>query len=185
MTAGAAVSSQDKKLGLGREVRTAWVRELDQALTEVESVVVAKIGKVSTRELNNLRHLLEPVDGSFHVVKNSLCRIAFRSRGWDELDSMLEGTCAITPIRGDAAAACKILVQFSKTNEGFVVRGGRIGSEVLQSKDIGVLANLPSRQVLLAQVAAVAQSPMRNLAVVLQAPIRALALVLNAVKNLK
>ena len=176
-----AAVTEEKELRLGQQVRATWVRGLDQALGSIEAVVVAKVEKVPTRDLNKLRQLLEPIEGSFHLVKNSLCRIAFRNQGWDGLDSLLEGTCAITPLRGDVAAACKVLVQFSKDHEGFTLRGGRVGKDLLQAKELTALAHLPARPVLLGQLAAVAQSPMRNLAVVLQAPIRALALVFSAV----
>lgn len=181
MSTAAAAEVSEKKLRLGRQVRVGWVRELDQALTEVGAVLVAKVEKVPTRDLNQLRRLLAPAESSFHMVKNSLCRIAFRNRGWDGLDLFLEGTCAIAPVRGDAAEVCKVLVQFSKDHEGFVLRGGRIGKDLLQAEELKVLAHLPPRQVLLGQVAAVFQAPIRSLVVALQAPIRSLALAWSAV----
>lgn len=185
MNAVAVAEAPEKEMRLGQQVRVAWVRELDQALDAVGAVVVIKVGTVPTRDLNQLRQLLEPMQGSFHMVKNSLCRVAFRNRGWEGLDPLLEGGCAIIPLRGDVAAACKVLVQFSKGHEGFVLRGGRVGEELLQAQELLVLAHLPSRQVLLGQVAAVMISPIRNLAVVLQAPIRSLALVFSAVARKK
>lgn len=181
----AAVMEETKPLRLGQELRGSWIREIEGSLEGAESVIVAKVERVETRALNKLRDQLGPLQGSFHVVKNSLCRIAFRSRGWEELEGLFEGTCGISPVRGDMAAVCKLLVQFSKDHEGFVLRGGRMGKEFLQAKDLSALAKLPSRQVLLGQLAAVAQAPMRNLAVVLQAPIRSLALALKAVAQKK
>ena len=180
-----AVAEEPKKLRLGQEIRASWVKDLGISLKDADAVVVAKVEKVETRALNQLRDQLEPIESSFHIVKNSLCRVAFRSRGWEGLDGMLEGTCGITPVRGDLAAACKLLVQFAKDHEGFVLRGGRMGSELLQAQDLSALARLPSRQVLLGQMASVLQSPIRNLAVVMQAPIRALALALKAAAQKK
>lgn len=185
MNAVAVAEAPEQEMRLGRQVRVAWVRELDQALAAVCAVVVIKVGTVPTRDLNQLRQWLEPMQGSFHRVKNSLCRVAFRNRGWEGLDPLLEGGCAIIPLRGDVAAACKVLVQFSKSHEGFVLQGGRIGEDLLQAKELLVLAHLPSRQVLLGQVAAVMISPIRNLAMVLQAPIRSLALAFGAVARKK
>lgn len=181
----ATVTEEKKPLRLGQEVRGSWVRDLEGVLGGVEGVVVTQVGKVPTRDLNQLRQQLEPMQGTFHIVKNSLCRIAFRNRGWEGLDEMLAGTCGITPVRGDIAAACKLLVQFAKDHEGFVLRGGRMGAERLEPKDLSALARLPSRQVLLGQVASVLQAPIRNLATVLQAPIRNLALVLKGVAQKK
>lgn len=181
----AAVMEETKPLRLGRELRGSWIREIEGVLEGAESVIVAKMERVEARELNKLRNQLESLQGSFHIVKNSLCRIVFRSRGWEELEGLFEGTCGISPVRGDMAAACKLLVQFSKDHEGFVLQGGRMGKDLLHAKDLSALARLPSRQVLLGRLAAVAQAPMRNLAVVLQAPIRSLALALKAVAQKK
>lgn len=185
MSAAVTEPAEKKELRLGQQVRVSWVRDLDQALNQADAVLVAKVEKVPTRDLNQLRQQLGPLSSSFHMVKNSLCRISFRNQGWEGLDAFLTGTCAVTPIRGDAAAAAKLLVQFSKSHEGFVLQGGRIGKDLLKTQELKTLAQLPSRQVLLGQVAAMAQSPIRNFAVVLQAPLRALALAFSAVARKK
>ena len=178
--------AEAKKLGkaprLGQKVRAVWVRDLNGSLSKVESVVVAKVEKVSTRDLNQLRRSL---NGSFYVVKNSLCRIAFREKGWADLEKALEGTCAVSPIEGDVAAAAKLLVQFAKDHEGFVLKGGVLTGQVVDAKELKSLAALPSRQALLSQLAGIMQSPLRNLAFVMNAPIRGLAIALAAVAKKK
>lgn len=180
-----AALTEEKPLRLGQEVRSSWVRDLDTLLGDVGTILVARIDRVPTRDLNQLRNALETMSGSFHVVKNSLCRKVFKKQGWEGIGAFLQGTCGISPIQGDVAAVCKLLVQFSKDHEGFVLQGGRVGKDLLQAKDLVVLAKLPSRQVLLGQLAAVAISPVRSLAVVLQAPLRNLALLLKAVGEKK
>ena len=167
---------------LGRQVRMGWVRELGHALSEVESVVIAKIDRVSARDLNQLRNSL---GGSFYVVKNSLGRLAFRQRGWNELEKLLQGTCGIGTVRGDAVAACKLLVQFAKEHEGFVLQGGVLTGQALGAQDLMALARLPTREVLLSQLAGVFQSPLRRLAFALQGPIRALAMTFSAIGQKK
>ncbi len=177
-----AEAKQEKPPRLGQQVRASWVRDLSQALSQVDTVVVAKMGRVPTRDLNQLRRSL---NGSFYVVKNSLCRIAFREKGWTDLEKVLEGTCAISPVEGDVAAVAKLLVQFAKDHEGFALQGGVLTGQMMGAKELKSLAALPSRQVLLSQLAGIAQAPMRGLAVVLSAPIRALAVVLAAVAKNK
>jgi len=178
----AAAVQEEKKVGLGRKVRTSWLRDLNHTLSEVDGVVVAKLDQVPTRDLNHLRHSL---DGSFTVVKNSLCRLAFREKGWADLEKVLEGTCAISPIRGDVAALAKLLVQFQKEHQGFVLQGGILTGQMLGAEELKTLAALPSRQALLSQLAGVVQSPLRSLAFVLNAPIRGLAIALAAVAQKK
>ena len=178
----ATAVQEEKKTGLGRQVRDSWMRELKGSLSDAEGVVVAKLDHVPTRDLNKLRHSLE---GSLYVVKNSLCRIAFREKGWTDLEKTLDGTCAISPVRGDVAALAKLLVQFQKDHDGFVLQGGFLTGQTLGAKELKSLAALPSRPVLLSQLAGVLQSPLRNLAFLMNAPIRQLALALAAVAKKK
>ncbi len=179
----AAVAEAAKKpQRLGQKVRAAWVRDLNNSLSKVENVVVVKLEKVPTRDLNRLRQSL---NGSLYMVKNSLCRIAFREKGWADLEKSLEGTCAVSPIEGDVAAAAKLLVQFAKDHEGFVLQGGMLTGQAMDAKELKSLAALPSRQVLLSQLAGILQSPLRSLAFVANAPIRGLAIALSAVAKKK
>lgn len=181
-----AVAEQtDKPVSLGRQVRNTWVRDIHAVLAEANSVVVAAAQKVPTRSLNQLRQNLQPMDGSVLVVKNSLCRLVFKNLGWGDLDKMVDGTCVVSSVRGDTAAAVKLLVQFAKENEGFQIKGGWLSGQVMQAADVKSIAHLPSRQVLLSQLAGILISPIRNLAFVMQAPIRGLAVGLSAVAKKK
>ena len=177
---GAEKTVAPAKVRLGQQVRTNWVHDLGKQLSTVDSVVVAQVQKVPTRDLNQLRQQLESQEGSFNVVKNALCRLAFKKKGWTNLEELLQGTCGITPIRGDAVAAAKLLVEFAKGHEGFVLKGGMMGGAVLTAKDLSALAKLPTRQVLLSQLAGVMQMPLQNLAMLLSSPIRQFALTLAA-----
>ena len=165
---------------LGQKVRASWVQDLKSSLTGVEALFVARMDRIPTRDLNQLRDSLKLFQGEFLVVKNSLCRLTFRELGWAGLEPKLVGTCGISPVRGDMAAACKLLATFSKNHEGFTLQGGVLKGQFLESKDVAVLGKLPSREILLSQLAGVAQSPLRNLAFLLQGPIRSLAIVLGA-----
>ena len=178
----AVASRAEKPLRLGQQVRVGWVRELSEALTHVDSVVIAKIDRVPARDVNQLRRAM---GGSFYVVKNSLCRLALRQKGWNDLEKLLQGTCGIGAIQGDAAAACKLLVQFSKEHEGFVLQGGVLTGQMLGVQDLQNLARLPAREVILSQLAGIVQSPLRRLAFALQGPIRSLAMTLAAVGQKK
>ena len=178
----ASAAGEKKKAGLGRQVRDSWVRDLNTTLAQAEGGVVAKLDHVPTRDLNKLRHSL---DGSLVVVKNSLCRIAFKEKGWTDLEKALDGTCAISPVRGDVVALAKLLVQFQKEHDGFALQGGILTGQTLGAKELKALASLPSRPVLLSQLAGVLQSPLRSLAFLMNAPIRGLAIALSAVAKKK
>ena len=175
-------SPAENPVRLGQQVRIGWVRELTGVLSQVETVVIAKIERVPARNINQLRRAL---GGSFYVVKNSLCRLAFRQRGWNELEKFLQGTCGVGAIQGDAAAACKLLVQFSKDHEGFVLQGGVLTGQILGVQELQALARLPAREVILSQLAGIVISPLHRLAFALQGPIRSLAMTLSAIGQKK
>jgi len=176
---------KEKPLRLGQQVRVGLVRDLKEALSGAEVVFVAKVDRVPSRELNQLRNSLKSLESDFMVVKNTLCRLTFRERGWLPLEKKLEGTCGVSPVRGDVVQACKLLTTFSKDHEGFVLQGGILNGQLLESKDVVALGKLPPRPVLLSQLAGVVQMPIRNLAFLLQGPLRSLALALGAVKQKK
>ena len=183
--AGAVLEEGSPKVRVGRQVRAGIVRSLQKALEGAEAVVVARVEKIPARELNQLRRSLGPLRSDFMVVKNRLGRATFRGIGWSGLEKAFEGTCGISPVRGDVTAVCKLLAAFSKEHEGFVFRGGILKGQVLEAKELAALARMPGRQVLLAQLVGMAQSPLRRLAVLAQGPIRSLALLLSAVGQKK
>ncbi len=174
-----------KKLRLGQQVRIGLVRDLKSSLSDVEVLVVSKMERVSTRELNQLRLSLKALQADLIVVKNSLGKMTFRDRGWTDLEKALTGTCGISPVRGDVSSVCKLLSIFSKSHEGFVLQGGILKGQLLQPQDLMVLGKLPSREVLLSQLAGIAQSPIRSFAFLLQGPIRSLAVMLSALAQKK
>ena len=166
---------------VGAGLRRRWVSELGKDLSEVEAILVARLERVPTAELNRLRHTLAAQDSTFQVVKNSLCRLVFRDRGWSQLEKLLDGTCGVSPVRGDATAVTKLLVQFARGREGFTLRGGIVEGEFLAPAELTALARLPSRQVLLAQAASGIQAPLSGLVGTLQGVIRQMAGVLHAI----
>lgn len=172
-----------KPLRMGQQVRVGLVRDLKTTLSGVDTLVVAKVDRVATRNLNQLRRALSLEQASFLMVKNSLCKVAFKDLGWVDLGKTLEGTCGVSSIQGDVSKISRLLAGFSKDHEGFVLKGGILKGQFLDTQEWLLLGRLPSREVLLSQCAGILQLPIRNLAMVLQGPVRALALALAALKQ--
>ena len=103
------------------------------------------------------------------MFKNTLARRAIEGRGLDEITSCSRGPVAIAFVRGDAAAAAKALRDFGKDNPALVVKGGLLGERVITPADIDALADLPSREVMLAQIAGMFQAPLTKAAGLFQA----------------
>jgi large subunit ribosomal protein L10 len=108
-----------------------------------------------------------------------------REAGFEGLEQFLTGPTAIAFVQGDAAAAAKALRDQAKANPLLIVKGGVIGSTTMTKRDLDVLADLPSREVLLAQFAGALQAPLVKTAGLLQALPRNMAYGLKALIDQK
>ena len=119
------------------------------------------------------------------MYKNTLARFAAQNAGLDGLVDLLVGPSGITFANGDIAAAAKALRDAAKANPLLVIKGGAMGSTALSAKDVEALADLPSREVLLAMFAGALQAPLVKTAGLLQALPRNFAYGLKALIDQK
>jgi large subunit ribosomal protein L10 len=168
-----------------RQEKVAVVEEVTAKLNEASAVIVTEYRGMSVGQLAALRRQLRPAGGEYKVYKNTLARFAAENAGLPGLAELLVGPSGITFITGDAAAVAKALRDASKANPLLVLKGGVIGGKVISAKDVEALAELPSREVLLAQFAGALQAPMVKMAGLLQAMPRNLAYGLKALIDQK
>jgi len=169
--------------GTGREPRAdkvAVVKEIVAKMNEADAVFVTEYRGLTVAQLAGVRNALRP-NGAEHVVyKNTLAKLAIREVGLDSLDELLVGPTALTFVKGDVAGAAKALRDSAKTLPALVVKGGVLGQALLSDKDVKALADLPSREELLAQFAGALQAPLVKTAGLLQALPRNFAYGLSA-----
>jgi len=152
-----------------RPEKVAVVNEVRGKLAESDAALLTEYRGMTVKALADLRRQLRPAGGEYKVYKNTLVRFAARDVGIAELDELLTGPTAITFVKGDAAAVAKTLRDFAKTNPHLIVKGGVLGSKVLSVDEVQALADLPSREILLAQLAGAFQAPLVKMAGLLQA----------------
>ena len=168
-----------------RPEKVAVVAEVTEKLANADAVLLTEYRGMTVAQLASLRRALRPIGAEYKVYKNTLVRRAADEAGFADLNDQLVGPTAITFVTGDVAAAAKALRDFGRTNPLLVIKGGALGTKVVSDADVQALADLPSRDVLLAQLAGAFQAPMTKMAGLLQALPRNFAYGLKALIDQK
>ena len=154
---------------MARPEKVAVVEEIRTKLDEADAAVLTEYRGLTVHELAELRASLRPTGTQYKVFKNTLARRAIEGRGLEEITDLFEGPVAIAFVQGDAASAAKALREFGRDHDALVVKGGLLGEKVVTPTDIEALAELPSREVLLTQIAGLFQQPLTRAAGLFQA----------------
>jgi large subunit ribosomal protein L10 len=168
-----------------RPEKVAVVEEVRKHFDDSDGAILTEYRGLKVKDLADLRRSLAASGSEYKIYKNTLVRLATREVGLGDLDGLLEGPTGIAFVRGDAAAAAKSLRDFARTNNLLIVKGGVLGDKVLSAADTTALADLPSREVLLARLAGGIAAPLQQLAGLLQALPRNLAYGLAALRDQK
>ena len=171
----------------GTSAKIAAVAELKEKLSASKGVVLTDYRGLTVAQDTKLRSKLREAGVEYRVVKNTMTRIAANEIGIDGLDSYLEGPTAIAISETDPVAPAKIIAEFVKEHKLKVlgVKAGLVEGKVIDAAGVKALAELPPREVLIAQVLAGMQSPIVGLVNVLQGSIRNVVYALDAVRQQK
>ena len=159
------------------------VAELVESLRGAESVVLAEFSGLTVAQSSALRRELRASNSSLHVVKNTLLGKAADQVGIEGLAPFLKGPTALAVSRDDLVAPAKVVYTFQRANKELQIKAGILTGKVITAAQVRQLADLPAREVLLAQVAGGMKAPLYALASVITAPLRNLAYGLGALAN--
>lgn len=130
---------------------------------------------MTVAELTDLRRNLKKAGVHFHVVKNTLARIAAEKAGKKDLSDLFEGPLAVAFSTGEATVPAKVLNDLARTGKSpLKIKGGFLGNKILRAADVEALAMLPPREVIIAQIVAGIQSPIAALVAYLSSPMTGL-----------
>lgn len=163
--------------------KEAVVAEVVEKLGASQGVVLTDYRGLNVAEVTELRSKLREAGVEFKVLKNTLTRRAANEVGIEGLDPYLEGPTAIAFGVNDPVSPAKILAEFAKAHKNLEIKAGILEGKVIDIEGVKALADLPSREELLAKALAGMQSPLYGFAGVLQANLRNLVYVLNAIKE--
>ena len=145
-------------MGLNLEKKQEVVAEVSAQLAQAQSIILADYRGLEAVDMTKLRAKARSSGVYFRVLKNSLVRRAVADTPFAQLAEQMIGTLAFA-ISADPVAAAKVLHDFAKGNEHFVIKGGAMPNVVMGPKEVGSLANLPSRDELLAKLMGTMQAP--------------------------
>ena len=163
-----------------RAEKVAVVDEVRERLGAASASVVTEYRGLSVGELAQLRQALAAAGGDYKIFKNTLVRLAIADGEHRLLEPLLTGPTGIAFVHGEVSAVAKALRDFSRANAHLVVKGGLLEGNLLSSNELAALADLPSREVLLARLAGAIAAPMRQLGALMEALPRNLAYGLSA-----
>jgi len=155
-------------LSLNRNEKAAVVADVSVQAARAQTLAVAEYRGLTVEHLNKLRVDARAKGVYLHVLKNTLARRAVAGTPFEVAQGVMVGPL-IYGFSEDAVAAAKVISDFAKTNDKLIVKGGAYAGKVLDADGVKALASIPSREVLIAQVAGLLKSPIQRLAGVLAA----------------
>ncbi|AQP50013.1 50S ribosomal protein L10 [Tessaracoccus flavescens] len=167
---------------MARPDKAAKVAELTDAFSNSAAAVLTEYRGLTVKDLKELRRSLGE-NATYAVAKNTLTTIAAKEAGIEGIEESLNGPTAIAFVTGDIAAATKGLRDFAKANPSLAIKGGVLEGKFLDAKAVLKLADLESREVLLAKLAGAMQANLAKAAYMLAAPLAKGARVLGALQT--
>ena len=166
---------------MARPDKAAAVAELTDAFRESSAAVLTEYRGLTVAQLKELRRSLAG-NATYAVVKNTLSKIAAREAGVETLEPLLEGPSAIAFVTGDPVVVAKSLRDFNRNNPLLVVKGGVLEGRAITADEVRRLADLESREVLLAKLAGAMKASLQQAVYLFNAPLAQMARLLGALE---
>jgi large subunit ribosomal protein L10 len=157
------------------------VATLTESFTSSSAAVLTEYRGLTVKQITDLRVALG-ADTTYAVVKNTLTKIAAERAGLTGLDALLAGPTAVAFVGGDPVSAAKSLRDFAKAHPALVVKGGVMDGKALTADEIKKLADLESREVLLAKMAGAMKASLTQAVYLFAAPLSQAARALGALE---
>jgi large subunit ribosomal protein L10 len=155
-------------LSLNRSEKEAVISDVTGLAAKAQTLVIAEYRGITVADMTKLRNTARSAGVSLSVLKNTLARRAVAGSAFEVVSDQMTGPL-IYGFSVDAVAAAKVVAEFAKTNDKLVIRAGAYGGKALDVNGVKQLASIPSKEVLLAQLLGLMQSPISRTARVLSA----------------
>ena len=155
-------------MSLNRSEKEAVISDVTGLAAKAQTLVIAEYRGITVADMTKLRNNARSAGVSLSVLKNTLARRAVAGSAFEIVSDQMTGPL-IYGFSEDAVAAAKVVAEFAKTNDKLVIRAGAYGGKALDVNGVKQLASIPSKEVLLAQLLGLMQSPISRTARVLAA----------------
>lgn len=155
-------------MSLNRNEKAAVVSEVAAQAAKSQTLAIAEYRGLTVEALNKLRVEARAKGVYLHVLKNTLARRAVAGTAFEPAGDLMVGPL-IYGFSEDAVAAAKVVADFAKSNDKLVLKGGAYNGKALDVNSLKTLASVPSKEVLLSQIAGLLKSPVQRTAAVLAA----------------
>ncbi|MBS3906532.1 MAG: 50S ribosomal protein L10 [Syntrophaceae bacterium] len=149
---------------MNRNEKRQVVTDFSRKMEGFQSAVLTHYRGLTVEQINTLRRRFREEKISYHVVKNTVMRLAAKGTDLEKLDDYFKGPTAIAISHGDPVSLAKILSEFVKTQPKLEIKIGLIQGRVISPDEIKGLATMPSLEILMAQILAGIQAPAQELA---------------------
>lgn len=160
---------------MNRTEKAAAVATLEQDLAKAGNAILFGFAGLKVNEVTELRRQVRGAQSKYVVVKNTLALRAVKGTPLEQLAGQFQGPTGVAFNSGNAVALAKVLAAFAKANPNLVFKGGLVEGRPVEAKEIQAIAELPTREELVARLLFLIQSPLRRLVTVLNGPARNLA----------
>ena len=167
-------------MAISKERKNELVKQYAEWANNSRAMILTEYIGLSMKEIDELRGKAREVGGEFHIVKNTLGKVAFEQSGLPLPEHFLDGSTAIGFAFQDAPALAKAMAEFARSSEFLKIKGGYLEKRVLSEADIRELAELPPLPVMRARLLGTILAPASRLARTLSEPGRQLAAVFRA-----
>lgn len=165
---------------MNRDEKRKVVEDFSKKIEGLQAAVLTHYRGLNVEQINTLRRRLREEKVSYHVVKNTMMKLAARGTDLEKLSDYFKGPTAIAISHGDPVSLAKILSEFVKTQPQLEIKVGLVQGRVASPDEIKALATMPSREVLLAQILGGIQAPAQELAGVLTGGLQQIVGVIQA-----
>ena len=171
----------------GKKAKELMIKEMKSIFSENKGAIFASIENVKASEIDVLRKKMRQSGSRYLVIKNRLAGIALDEAGMSELAATVKEkkVLGIGIVNEDPVQVTKMMMEFSKKNKGFELSSGYLEGRMITPEKVKELADLPSREQLIAMVVGMMNAPISSFVGVLSSVLRSLVYALNAVKEKK